>query len=68
MTRASLREYAAVQRERYEHASRLQRRQFLDEIVAVTGIHHGAAIRLLRRAPRAGHRARPWRPTAAVRA
>ena len=60
MTRASLREYAAVQRERYQQASRREKRQLLDEIVAVTGIHRKAAIRLLRRSPRA--------PTVASRA
>lgn len=53
MTRASLREYAVVQRARYQQASRREKRQLLDEIVAVTGIHRKAAIRLLRRAPRA---------------
>ena len=52
MTRASLREYAAVQRERYLQAPRAEKRQLLDEVVAVTGIHRKAAIRLLRRAPR----------------
>ena len=52
MTRASLREYAAVQRERYRHATRAEKRQLLNEVVAVTGIHRKAAIRLLRRAPR----------------
>ncbi len=52
MTRASLREYATVQRERYRQATRAEKRQFLDEVVAVTGIHRKAAIRLLRRAPR----------------
>ena len=52
MTRASLREYAAVQRERYRGASRAEKRRLLDEIVAVTGIHRKAAIRLLRRGPR----------------
>ena len=52
MTRASLREYAAVQRERYRHAARAEKRQLLDEVVAVAGIHRKAAIRLLRRAPR----------------
>ncbi len=57
MTRASLREYAAVQRERYQQASRAEKPRLLDEVVAVTGIHRKAAIRLLRRAPRA--RARP---------
>lgn len=53
MTRASLREYAAVQRERYLQATRAEKRQLLDEVVAVAGIHRKAAIRLLRRAPRA---------------
>jgi len=52
VTRASLREYATVQRERYRQATRAEKRQFLDEVVAVTGIHRKAAIRLLRRAPR----------------
>ena len=52
MTRASLREYAAVQRERYRQATRAEKRQLLDEVVAVAGIHRKAAIRLLRRAPR----------------
>ena len=50
--RASLREYAAVQRERYQRATRAEKHQLLDEIVAVTGIHRKAAIRLLRREPR----------------
>lgn len=63
MTRASLREYAAVQRERYLQATRAEKRQLLNEVVAVTGIHRKAAIRLLRRAPRppAG-RSRAGRP------
>ena len=52
MTRASLREYAAVQRARYLQGTRSEKRQLLDEVVAVTGIHRKAAIRLLRRAPR----------------
>ena len=52
MTRASLREYAAVQRERYQHATRAEKHQLLDELVTVTGMHRKAAIRLLRRAPR----------------
>jgi hypothetical protein len=57
VTRASLREYAAVQRERYQQATRGEKHRLLDEIVAVTGIHRKAAIRLLRREPRAsaGH-------------
>src|SRR5213593_2064642 len=57
VTRASLREYAAVQRERYQNASRLEKHRLLDEMVAVTGLHRKAAIRLLRRVPRA--RAQP---------
>ena len=38
MTRASLREYAAVQRERYLQGTRAEKRELLDEVVAVTGI------------------------------
>ena len=60
MTRASLREYAAVQRERYLQATRAEKHRLLDEVVAVTGMHRKAAIRLLRRAPRAA-RPRPVR-------
>ena len=53
MTRSSLREYAAVQRLRYQQApSRAEKHRLLDEVVAVTGIHRKAAIRMLRRAPR----------------
>jgi len=52
VTRASLREYAAVQRARYTQATRAEKRRLLDEVVAVAGIHRKAAIRLLRRAPR----------------
>ncbi len=52
MTRASLREYAVVQRERYLRSTRAEKRQLLDEVVAVTGMHRKAAIRLLRRVPR----------------
>jgi len=52
VTRASLREYATVQRERYRRGTRAEKRQLLDEVVAVTGIHRKAAIRRLRRAPR----------------
>lgn len=49
MTRASLREYATRQRARYEQAARRQKQALLDEIVAVTGMHRKAVIRLLRR-------------------
>jgi hypothetical protein len=52
VTRASLREYAALQRERYRQATRAEKGRLLDEVVAVAGIHRKAAIRLLRRAPR----------------
>ena len=54
MTRASWQEYAARQRERYEPATRAQKRALLDEIVAVTHMHRKAVIRLLRRPPRLG--------------
>ena len=64
MTRASLREYAVRQRERYAQATtRPQKRAILDEVVAVARIHRKAAIRLLRRAPSpAGRARRPGRP------
>jgi len=52
VTRASLREYAVKQRERYQGASRAEKHRLLDEIVAVTGLHRNAVIRLLRRTPR----------------
>ena len=38
MTRASLREYAAVQRERYLRAPRAEKHRLLNEVVAVTGL------------------------------
>jgi hypothetical protein len=63
VTRAALREYAAVQRERYLAATRAEKGVLLDEVVAVTGLHRKAAIRLLRRPPRARTaRARAGRP------
>jgi hypothetical protein len=63
VTRASLREYAAVQHERYQQATRAEKHRLLDEVVAVAGIHRKAAIRLLRRAPRAPTaRSRAGRP------
>lgn len=72
MTRASLREYAAKQRERYEEASRAEKHRLLDEVVAVTGIHRKAAIRLLRHppqprtAPGPGGRPRAYGPEVAA--
>jgi hypothetical protein len=74
VTRASLREYAAVQRARYLQATRAEKRQLLDEVVAVAGIHRKAAIRLLRRPPRGasagprGGRPRAYGPDVAAAA
>jgi hypothetical protein len=74
VTRAALREYAAVQRERYLRATRAEKRRLLDEVVAVTHIHRKAAIRLLRRAPRSrptpgpGGRPRAYGPAVATAA
>jgi hypothetical protein len=63
VTRASLREYGAVQRERYLAATRREKGALLDEVVAVTHLHRKAAIRLLRRPPRAPTaRSRAGRP------
>ena len=67
MTRASLREYAAKQRERYQGATRAEKHRLLDEVVAVTGIHRKAAIRLLRRPPRPRATAGARRPSARLR-
>jgi hypothetical protein len=74
VTRASLREYAAVQRARYLQGTRAEKRQLLDEVVAVTGIHRKAAIRLLHRVPRPrampgpGGRPREYGPAVAAAA
>jgi hypothetical protein len=75
VTRASLREYAAVQRVRYREAStRAAKGRLLDEVVAVTGLHRKAAIRLLRRAarlratPGSGGRPREYGPDVAAAA
>jgi hypothetical protein len=74
VTRASLREYAAKQRERYHGATRAEKHRLLDEVVAVTSIHRKAAIRLLRRAPRPratpgpGGRPREYGPAVATAA
>jgi hypothetical protein len=51
VTRASLREYATVQRERYVGATWAEKHRLLDEVVRVTGLHRKAVIRLLRRRP-----------------
>ena len=42
MTRPSLREYAAVQRERYLAATRAEKGTLLNEVVTVTGLHRKA--------------------------
>jgi hypothetical protein len=74
VTRASLREYAAVQRVRYQPATRADKQRLLDEIVAVTGLHRKAAIQLLGRAPRTrptsgpGGRPRAYGPEVAAAA
>jgi hypothetical protein len=74
VTRASLREYATKQRERYQGATRAEKHRLLDEVVAVTGIHRKAAIRLLRRPPRPratpgpGGRPRAYGPAVAAAA
>jgi hypothetical protein len=63
VTRASLWEYAAVQRKWYLGATRAEKRRLLDEVVAVARIHRKAAIRLLGREPRGPRpRARAGRP------
>jgi hypothetical protein len=64
VTRASLREYAVVQRLRYWRAQkRPEKTQLLDEVVAVASLHRKAAIRQLRRPPRAATPCpRPVRP------
>jgi hypothetical protein len=64
VTRPSRREYAAVQRERYLAATRAEKGALLNEVVAVTGLHRKAAIRLLRRPPRTPTaRSRAGRPS-----
>ena len=65
MNRASIHEYAARQRERYAQAAKKEKGRILDEVVAVTGYHRKAAVRLLggrRRAPRKGKKRAPGRP------
>ncbi len=56
MTRRSVQEYLAAQRERYGRAPRAVRTRLLDEMVTVTGYHRKAIIRQLRQT-----RAGPWR-------
>jgi RNA-directed DNA polymerase len=47
VTRASVPEYVGVQRERYLRATRAEKWQLLDEVVAVAHIHRKAAIRIV---------------------
>jgi hypothetical protein len=54
VTRTNLREYAAVQRERYLLARRADKGRLLDEVVAVTGIHRKAAILSFAKTPSGG--------------
>ena len=44
MTRGSVEEYAEAVRERYERASRTEKKQILDEFTKVTGYHRKSAI------------------------
>ena len=62
MNRESIREYAARQRERYLGATKKEKGYILDEVVAVTGYHRKAAIRLLSERKRAKAARPPGRP------
>ncbi|MGH7348503.1 MAG: transposase, partial [Candidatus Rokuibacteriota bacterium] len=62
MTRTSIHEYAAAQRERYARASRTEKQHILDHVTAVIAYHRKAAIRLLRRAPHGQAAPRSGRP------
>ena len=72
MTRTSIHEYAAAQRDRYARSPRKEKGRILDEVVAVTGYHRKAAIRLLHRPPcgrpmrRRSGRPRVYGPTEAA--
>lgn len=46
MSRSSVHEFAAVLRQRYQVANRAQRKEILDEFLAVTSYHRKSAIRL----------------------
>jgi hypothetical protein len=62
VTRESIREYAAKQGERYRRATRGEKTRLLDEVVAVTGFHRKAAIRLLGTKRRSSQGKRTGRP------
>jgi hypothetical protein len=53
MTRGAIMEWAEALRIRYRRANREQKKIILDEFCATAGYHRKAAIRLLRREPRA---------------
>ena len=62
MNRESVQEYAERQRERYQKASKKEKSRIIDEVVAVTGYHRKATIRLLcghKRSQAGGTRGRP---------
>ena len=59
MTRRSVREYLAKQRERYHGLTRPERSRLLTEIVAVTGYHRKAVLRCLSLLPRRRVSGRP---------
>jgi hypothetical protein len=59
VTRTSVREYLAKQRERYQGLTRGERSRLLTEIVAVTGYHRKAVLRCLRAVPRRAVGRRP---------
>jgi hypothetical protein len=59
VTRTSVREYLAKQRERYHQLARRERSRLVSEIVAVTGYHRKAVLRCLSALPRRRRGRRP---------
>jgi len=49
MTRGSVEEYAKAVRERYQRASRKEKKRILDEFTRVSGYHRACLVRLLER-------------------
>jgi hypothetical protein len=62
VNRESIRQYANCQRERYVKATRKEKGRILDEVIAVTGYHRKAAVRLLCGRRRKGRGGPPGRP------
>jgi hypothetical protein len=62
VNRESIRQYANCQRERYMKATKKEKGRILDEVMAVTGYHRKAAVRLLRGRRREGRGGPPGRP------